>query len=106
MSNARNNANVSACVDRRQCLTKNVLASFNGNVIDRDFLASPGAGGTPREVELHGNGDFAAAERRSRSATTQQDLVDVVVKDHAESISVVAAQAGADPLGNGVAKRV
>lgn len=86
--------------------SKPCTASIDSNLGYRNSLTSVVASRTPGQINLHGFQEFAAAERRPRRASTEKDLVDVVVQYGAEPFKVVPAELNADAFRDRVADRV
>jgi hypothetical protein len=83
-----------------------VSARLHGQVIERDDLAVVVSGRAPRQIQLDRFEDVAPSECRAGRTPAQQDLVDVVVEDEAESLEVVPAERQADVFRERVADRV
>lgn len=101
-----NDAHVALRIEMGQMLVKPVLATLDRNVIDGNLNALEVTRGATRKMDLDRCSDLAAAERRSRCASAEQRLIDVVMQHGAKVIEIEACEPAAYCLRQGVANRI
>lgn len=98
--------NVVAEIEIAHVFGQHLATGGDGQLIHGESVVFGLRGYPTGEVNFNGMIHPAPSERRLRGATAEENFVDVVVEDGACFLKVSAAEFGADPLGDRVAKSV